>query len=591
MSIPHVIPNARSSTGSDGTASSSDMNDKLVTWWWWWEVTAMILSIACMSAFMVLLTKMNNIPLQSWWLPIQPNSVIAILTTVGKAALMVPAAACISQLKWRHFLLQPRTLADLQLFDEASRGPWGSALLLCRLCSSPQVFVALGFAFVITFAFGIDAAAQQVLITPSCRTNTTSTGMNCIYTTPNPPDGDGLPMTMEMHWDPENNGVWRAMVFQSAYNDTRDPETMPASLGTFMAIKTFTDGYTIYTDDGKEEPPATDIGLGETYNISRMAVESLPLYLKYVFTFTIYHDIYRPAKEYGETLQLGYTYYMGDTAAAFHNVSTTISNLMRSDLLGDSYNATAVQGTASFAETYIHVRWPWMILPLTEVLLAAVLLVISIAISHNHPLLKTSVIAYLASRLDGWTDEELDQRLTIAAKELDTIFMTTSRQVYEWYSGFYALSIRLHLAIYQDLGTYGRLMRHSPNSLVFNSLEALQGKSLRSQRSLRTLSDECQGRSGELAKDEKIKAPFAVDGHVITRGTQVGVKNFSLDHNENYFPEPFAFCRERWLVDDSEGSQKAKRVRGLFGRGAWGCRQGHGLSGVQYSGCEDAMVL
>ncbi|KAK9422921.1 hypothetical protein SUNI508_04588 [Seiridium unicorne] len=511
---------------------------------------------------------MNNIPLQSWWLPIQPNSAIAILTTIGKAALTVPAAACISQLKWRHFLLQPRTLADLQLFDEASRGPWGSALLFCRLCSSPQVFVALGFAFVTIVALGIDAVAQQVLsfslketplvnttievgvansyfskgfieepfhnsvwlpnvdllsvqaaivtgasgslpnlyfncpepateFTPSCRTNTTSTGMNCTYTTPSPPDGGGLPMTMEMHWDPENNSVGRAMLFQSAYNDTRDPETMPASLGTFVAIKTFTDGYTIYTDDGQEEPPATDIGLGTLYwcvqtfhnvtasprgidagsmtserigtqgltvaternrrdlHISRMAVESLPLYLKYVFTFTIYHDIYRPAKEYGETLRLGYTYYMGDTAAAFHNVGTTISNLMRSDLLGDNYNATAVQGTASFAETYIH----------------------------------------------------------------------------------------------------------------------------------------CQGRSGDLAKDEKTKAPFAVDGHVITRGTQVGVKNLSVDHNENYFPEPFAFCRERWLVDDSEGSQKAKRVRGLFGRGAWGCRQGHGLSGVQYSGCEDAMVL
>lgn len=41
--------------------------------------------------------------------------------------------------------------------------------------------------------------------------------------------------------------------------------------------------------------------------------------------------------------------------------------------------------------------------------------------------------------------------------------------------------------------------------------------------------------------------PFVVDGHVIPRGTQVAVSLYSLLHNEEYFPDAFAFKTERWL--------------------------------------------
>jgi hypothetical protein len=136
------------------------------SWWWWWEIAATVISIACMCALVVLLVKIDNTPLQSWWPPIQPNTTIAVLTTIGQAALMVPVASCISQLKWRHFLLQPRKLVDLQLFDEASRGPWGSAVLLYRLSIRPKVMVALGFSIVTIVAMGIDVCSQQVLDLP-----------------------------------------------------------------------------------------------------------------------------------------------------------------------------------------------------------------------------------------------------------------------------------------------------------------------------------------------------------------------------------------------------------------------------------------
>ncbi|KAI1081461.1 hypothetical protein F5B20DRAFT_65606 [Whalleya microplaca] len=39
-------------------------------WWWWWEILAMILSITCMCILITLLARIDNLPLQSWWLPI-----------------------------------------------------------------------------------------------------------------------------------------------------------------------------------------------------------------------------------------------------------------------------------------------------------------------------------------------------------------------------------------------------------------------------------------------------------------------------------------------------------------------------------------
>ncbi|ORY63891.1 uncharacterized protein BCR38DRAFT_202057 [Pseudomassariella vexata] len=121
-----------------------------------------------MVALVVILIKIDNTPLQEWSLQIQPNSLIAVLTTVGKAAMMVPAASCLSQLKWRHFQLRPQRLGDLEIFDEASRGPWGSAVLILRLCRKlrSQFLTVYGLAILTILALGFDPSAQQVLEFP-----------------------------------------------------------------------------------------------------------------------------------------------------------------------------------------------------------------------------------------------------------------------------------------------------------------------------------------------------------------------------------------------------------------------------------------
>ncbi|KAJ2989097.1 hypothetical protein NUW58_g3641 [Xylaria curta] len=102
-------------------------------------------------------------PLNRWMLPIQPNSILAALTTVSKTSLLVPVTACIGQLKWRHFILQPRPLDQLQQFDNASRGPWGSAILIYSFVFQVRSLVVLTLAAATLLALGIESSAQQII--------------------------------------------------------------------------------------------------------------------------------------------------------------------------------------------------------------------------------------------------------------------------------------------------------------------------------------------------------------------------------------------------------------------------------------------
>ncbi|KAH0434555.1 hypothetical protein CcaCcLH18_05298 [Colletotrichum camelliae] len=55
-----------------------------------------------------------------------PTVVVSFLGTLAKSACLLVLAEVISQLKWLHFQDRPRKLSDMQLFDNASRGPWGA---------------------------------------------------------------------------------------------------------------------------------------------------------------------------------------------------------------------------------------------------------------------------------------------------------------------------------------------------------------------------------------------------------------------------------------------------------------------------------
>jgi hypothetical protein len=78
-------------------------NDK-----WMLEILSQLFSVLCMVAIVVLLAKINGSLLESWQSPVSPNAVISIASTAAKAALILPVAEALSQLKWLHFRTEGR---------------------------------------------------------------------------------------------------------------------------------------------------------------------------------------------------------------------------------------------------------------------------------------------------------------------------------------------------------------------------------------------------------------------------------------------------------------------------------------------------
>ncbi|KAF1986175.1 hypothetical protein K402DRAFT_91502 [Aulographum hederae CBS 113979] len=128
--------------------------------WWWWEIGAISLSTLCITAMTAILSILDGKPLSAWKLPIAPNTAVSILSTFAKTSLLVPVAEAISQSKWLHYK-KSHPLKDLQVFDDASRGPWGALQLLWEM--RMRTLLA-SFGALITIAMlGLEPSAQQIV--------------------------------------------------------------------------------------------------------------------------------------------------------------------------------------------------------------------------------------------------------------------------------------------------------------------------------------------------------------------------------------------------------------------------------------------
>ena len=52
---------------------------------------------------------------------------------------------------------------------------------------------------------------------------------------------------------------------------------------------------------------------------------------------------------------------------------------------------------------------------------------------------------------------------------------------------------------------------------------------------------------------EVLEGGIDIDGHRFPQGTEVGTSCYSLHHNEEYFPDPFTYKPNRWLVGSEPG--------------------------------------
>jgi hypothetical protein len=128
---------------------------------WWWETASVILSIACTAGIVGLLAHVDDKPLTHWKITGKkptPNVLVAILSTVAKSALLFPLAECLGQLKWTYFEKRARPVNHLQVFDGATRGPWGSFLFLLEV-RGKAILASLG-AIVTILALSFDPFTQ-----------------------------------------------------------------------------------------------------------------------------------------------------------------------------------------------------------------------------------------------------------------------------------------------------------------------------------------------------------------------------------------------------------------------------------------------
>jgi hypothetical protein len=134
---------------------------------WLLEIISWAFSALCMAAVIGVLIYFKDDPLSRWTLAdktgITLNAYISILSKMAGAALILPVSEALGQLKWSWFQQNSKQMWDFEIFDNASRGPWGSLLLLMR--TKGKALAALG-AMITLCMMALDPFFQQVVNFP-----------------------------------------------------------------------------------------------------------------------------------------------------------------------------------------------------------------------------------------------------------------------------------------------------------------------------------------------------------------------------------------------------------------------------------------
>ncbi|KAL3492056.1 hypothetical protein BJX62DRAFT_236690 [Aspergillus germanicus] len=159
---PTDHPVVTEATGTSKGRVGSDWNDT-----WSWEIGAALLSVVGFALLISFLTKIHGTSYEFWQYTTSPNTVVSIITTITKAAAMVPISTCLNQLKWNHYE-KSAPLGHMQTLDQSSRGPWGSLVVLWRSIPGLQMgHLPLVGACLTILALAVGPFSQQILVFPS----------------------------------------------------------------------------------------------------------------------------------------------------------------------------------------------------------------------------------------------------------------------------------------------------------------------------------------------------------------------------------------------------------------------------------------
>ncbi|KAJ5593220.1 hypothetical protein N7537_010124 [Penicillium hordei] len=127
---------------------------------WLLESISSILALFLLIGIAIIFSYMDNKPLSAWRGGISLNATVSILTTACTTALMHGVSSFIGQSKWLHFKNGPRKLTDFETFDGASRGVWGSIMMLTTV----KWNIATIGAFITILRLTFSPFAQQVVL-------------------------------------------------------------------------------------------------------------------------------------------------------------------------------------------------------------------------------------------------------------------------------------------------------------------------------------------------------------------------------------------------------------------------------------------
>ncbi|XXG96014.1 hypothetical protein Hte_002291 [Hypoxylon texense] len=151
------------------------------------------------------------------------------------------------------------------------------------------------------------------------------------------------------------------------------------------------------------------------FNISMSLRDGLWEFVNELFSREL-HTPLTLDEEYESDTKFGEFLYGADLANFTRNLEETLTNQIRSSSPGDNEQALMLPGQAFYQETYWHVEWPWITVPIAEAFLTLLLLVISIIATWDQPLLRSSALALL---FHGLQENDLDMQLPYTRADPD----------------------------------------------------------------------------------------------------------------------------------------------------------------------------
>lgn len=127
---------------------------------WLPELFCWLLSLLCFVAIVAVLKVYDGRGLSDWPLAVSLNTLVAFLTAICQVALAIPLTEGLSQLKWNSFARGEKPMADYQTFEDAKRGPVGSAKLLFRRKGRFVVTYKPAYNHITDFFLGLSACPQ-----------------------------------------------------------------------------------------------------------------------------------------------------------------------------------------------------------------------------------------------------------------------------------------------------------------------------------------------------------------------------------------------------------------------------------------------